>query len=187
MSDANLRESDATLREQWVGTEEAARLLCVSVRTVQKRVREGKLTAKQDGRRLLVCVTLREIDANLREPDLLHTSAQGTDALIVQQQSEIQFLRAELDRRATEIARHQQSELNLQQLMAMDRRELSELREKVRLLSPAPPEPTPEATSATQETESRPVGLSEGENNSANIVSIEPRPARRWWQLWRRG
>jgi phage terminase Nu1 subunit (DNA packaging protein) len=146
MSDANVRESDATLREQWVTTEAAASLLSVSIRTVQKRVREGKLLSRQEGRRLLVCVHVREQDANLRESPSEVRESPTDDPLLEQMRSEIQFLRAELEKRNT-------AEGELRRLMLTDRRELSELREQVRLLHAAPSEPMQETTGSPETTQ----------------------------------
>lgn len=180
------RESDANIREQWLPVSDAATVLSLSPRTVQKQAASGKLPSKMDGRRLLVCLEVREPDANrgqndanirdsVREVEEIIEDAGKVDAerMIATLEEEVSFLRSELtanrETHEEEIKRRDIAESELRRLMLSDKNELLELRHKVALLLP----PTPNTDSGSQEA-SRDV-------DSDEVGKDNPKPKRSLW------
>jgi excisionase family DNA binding protein len=137
MTDATRRDTDATEVVEWLPVPDAAKRLGISERTVQRRVREGKLKAQEEGRRLLVGVNVSR-----QSPENVHSDAtmtpndatlqEGTERFIKQLEAENAFLKSELEKRNT-------AESELRRLMLADKNELQELRQKVALLLPSAP------------------------------------------------
>lgn len=171
-------EPDASAGE-WIPAGEAAARLGVSVRTVQKRASKGEIPSRlEDGRRLIVCLPLREPDAtpgesfaNVRDsgPEVREPDANRLLDTIARQDSEIQFLRAEVER-------GRQGESELRRLMLADKSELSELRQRLAIL---PAAPVSDAVDAPEQSD----GKSQA-NAKPDAGNAAQGQTRHWWKWW---
>jgi hypothetical protein len=211
-------EQDEQQGEHWLTVKEAAAHLGIGVRAVQQRIARGKVRHKREGDRLLVClesVTVvsllpdehsehdEQTDAN-NEQDTNSVFAnnehfqrsqevfQTNKELFDQLRSENTFLRAELTAQRT-AADVEKSELR--RLMLADKRELSELRDQVKMLNGERVSPTrlaaPPVESAIQDAQE--TRTAQVETNTVNpplaagMGAQGPQePRRAWWRFWRR-
>ena len=158
MSDESNEQGFANVREQtnelWLPIREASERLNVSERVLQKRALRGEIASRKVKNRweVLVCGTdpAESPNEHSRTNERKRTNVRESNergepssdaALVAQLQSEVLFLRAELERR-------NEAESELRRLMLTDKQELLELRQRVALVEA----PRAEATDNTRET-----------------------------------
>lgn len=162
---AKSRDSDANEGGVWLSAAEAAAALGTSVRTVQKRAARGEYVSRTDvNRRLFVCVSLPDQDANVRDssPNIREPDA---NALLNQLRSENQFLRSQVENHAAEIVRRDTTESEYRRLLLTDRQEIGRLREHLSITAATAPESTDSAPGSTNDIQS--VSANEGAKTGA--------------------
>ena len=166
--------------EAAVTVRQASVLLGISERAVLKRIQQGTLRARKSDRQWEVWLTSSSELGS--EPSVLSSEPMTGSAepvqvdqtpLLDQLQSEVQFLRTEIERR-------NQAEGELRRLMLTDRQEIARLRDQLAIT--AAPTDVPEAfVDAPGEHD----GFQSGPAEDRAQNSAEKRKAR-WWHLWER-
>jgi hypothetical protein len=173
-------EESEPLHEAWLSLHDAAAALGISPRAVQLRAERGKLARDRRDGRVVFCVPLpKPLHAENESVHEAQTPAEAMASVsyVAHLESEVAFLRAQVEA-------HQTNEGELRRLMLADKRELSELREQVKMLAAPTVE---EGAQAAQEPRTGVV-----EADMGNPPPEQPRDGqsatgltRKWWQFWR--
>ena len=156
-----IRENETNQNEgaSWVFIREASALLGISERAVQMQAKSGKLLSRKSGGRWQVQILTQNEAQNETNESASRSENEETkqfrenetkneSALIEQMQSEIVFLRSELERRNEDVRRRDIADGEMRRLMLADRQEIAELRQRLALV--AAPETLPESTQSRE-------------------------------------
>lgn len=147
---------------RWMNVQEAAAVLGIQGRSVQKRAQAGSLQSKRNGRRLFVWI--EDANSSQKGSEVPNSDAKEGEGLLVEQlRSENTFLREQLEQGRQAESEFRRLMAHSQEQSRADRREIEQLRQRLAITAGEGSEEKAEAEPATV-----------------------PATGRTWWAFWRR-